>query len=271
MADRPVLARPPVQVAGLVGSLDEIWRAICLLADTVVELPWTVVGGQMVFLHGLEHGRTPPRVSSDIDAAVDVRAERGAVRRLTAALHELGYELDGVSNDGHAHRFSKQAGSATAHVDVAVAGDAGPDGEGPAGVVVDLLVPEGLGARTDTTTVDGAEAFPAPGTSQALARTELVPVTVDGATVSLVPRPSLLGAIVAKAVACAVDRRDRERHHIDLVFLCGLVADPFALAEGTTRKDRQRLRRAAELVDATSPLWASNLSARPALEIIAGL
>ncbi|MDX3852139.1 hypothetical protein [Streptomyces sp. AK02-01A] len=33
---------------------------------------WTLIGGQMVLLHGLEHGRTPPAASLDLDVLADV-------------------------------------------------------------------------------------------------------------------------------------------------------------------------------------------------------
>lgn len=178
-------------------------------------------------------------------------------------LQEQGYRPAGVSPDGHAYRFTKQVGAAEARIDVTTDADDGA-------VVLDLLVPEGLGPRTDTTTVGSATAFPAPGISQALARTELVPVVVDDGVVSLVPRPSLLGAIVAKAVASVVDNQDRERHHRDLAFLCGLVDRPRALAHDTTPKDRQRLRRAAGVANPGAAWWRVDPDARVALEILAG-
>lgn len=262
MTDRTRIDRDPLELRWVTGALDELWHALCALADAAGDLPWTIVGGQMVLLHGLEHGRVPPRLSDDIDAAVDVRAAPGATRRLVEILQHLGYRSAGATLDGHAYRFSKQAGGAAAHVDVVV-------GEGD-DLVVDVLVPEALGERADTTTVGSATAFPAQGVRQALDRTEVVPVTVNGEQVSWVPRPSLLGAIVAKAVASVVDHQDPERHHQDLAFLCGLVNRPRDLAEQTTRKDRKRLRRAAQVVPEDSPMWNVDPDARAAFEILIG-
>jgi hypothetical protein len=45
------------------------------------------------------------------------------------------------------------------------------------------------------------------------------------------------------------------RTYRDLALLCALVEDPFDLAEQMTRKDRQRLRRAAALVEDAHPAW----------------
>ncbi len=242
----------------LAGSLDDIWRGLADLAIAAGDLPWTIVGGLMVLLHGLEHGTTPDRVTNDIDAAVDVRIDPRGVARLVSVLSGLGYETAGTSPEGHAYRFEKLASSRAL---VAAGQDARSD------LVVDVLVPEGLGLRADITTVGRATAFPVSGLTQALRRTELVPVDIDR-TVVWIPRPNLLGAIVAKATACDVDSQDTGRHHTDLAFLCGLADDPFALAEDVDPKDRRRLRRAADILPHDHGVWRIDPDARTALEIL---
>lgn len=72
---RSRLDRPPIELPTLSGPLALVWEALATLSKEIDDLPWTIVGGQMVLLHGLEHERNPHRVSSDIDAAVDVRAD----------------------------------------------------------------------------------------------------------------------------------------------------------------------------------------------------
>lgn len=137
---------------------------------------------------------------------------------------------------------------------------------------VDVLAPEGLGPHADLRTIGTGTAFPVPGVSQALTRTELVPVRAGG-TVHWVPRPSLLGAIVGKATGAVVDKADPERHRADLAFLCGLVTDPFALAEDVTKKDRARLRAAAAKLGPDHPAWrhaAVPVDAQLALETLIG-
>ncbi len=120
---------------------------------------------------------------------------------------------------------------------------------------VDVLAPEGLGPRTDLTTTPPGRTLQVPGGTQALDRTELVPVTV-GDHQGMVPRPSLIGAIVAKAAAVDVDDiPDAQR--LDLALLLSLVNDPIALADQLTKKDRQRLRSRSEMVDTDQRAWAS--------------
>ncbi len=206
----------------------------------------------MVFLHAAEHDVDVHRVSADIDAAVDVRADPAGLKKLMAVLAVLGFESCGESPEGHAHRFERRTEAGVATFDISV----DPD---DVVVQVDVLVPEGLGLRTDLRTVAAGTAFPAPGVSQALARTELVPVRSAGA-VSWVPRPTLLGAIVGKATAATVDHSDPARHLSDLAFLCGLVVDPFALSEEVTKKDRARLRAAGAKLGADHPAWMSAAS-----------
>ena len=59
-------AASTVRLPTLAGHDDELW-------DTLIELSgvrpgeWTLIGGQMVFLHAIENGATPPRISTDLD------------------------------------------------------------------------------------------------------------------------------------------------------------------------------------------------------------
>ena len=245
MSRFPVLDRPPVVIPMLVGALEVVWQGIVELAGAV-EVPWTIVGGQMVLLHGLEHGATPPRVSDDIDAAVDVRADPAAVQKLTATLLHLGFDSAGESPEGHAYRFVKQVGEAVATIDVSTAK--------PSGLQVDVLVSRRSRRTGGHSNRRRRHRLPSAGVTQALARTELVPVHFDSRHV-LVPRPSLLGALVLKAAASVVDPSDQDRHRSDLAFLCGLVEDPFAMRELLTKKDLQRLRLAGKRFPPEHPAW----------------
>ena len=85
---------------------------------------------------------------------------------------------------------------------------------------IDLLAPEGLGP---VTTTPPGRTVQVPGGTQALDRTALLPVEHAGQR-GLVPRPSLLGAIVVKAAAISVDDLPRAQEH-DLALLLSLVAD----------------------------------------------
>ncbi len=214
MNERPILDRPAVRLPAFAGSSD-IWA-------TLIELSagghpeWTLVGGQMVMLHAAEHSVPPLRVSRDIDVVVNARVVTAALRGFVSGITKSGFQLAGASPDGVAHRYTR------------------------GGASIDVLAPEGLGPRTDLTTTPPGRTIQAPGGTQALARTELVPVEHAGQR-GLIPRPSLLGAVVMKAAAAAVDDAP-QAHQQDLALLLSLVPDPGAMAAEMTRTDRVRLR-----------------------------
>ncbi|MEZ0065022.1 hypothetical protein ABIA32_001010 [Streptacidiphilus sp. MAP12-20] len=236
---RPVLGT--IELPAMGGATDALWHLLMRLAQSI-DVPWTLVGGQMVMLHGLQRGRPSPRVSADIDTVIDVRTEPRGMRRVVATLLALDLEPAGMpSPDGLMHRYVKP-GTGVA-VDLAVPGAS-----------VDVLVPEGLGPTADVGTSLGGRAFPVQGASQALGRTQIVPVRYDGIDAN-VPRPDLLGAIVCKAVAAVVDYKSPERHTRDLAFLCTLAEDPFLLAAQLTSKDRKRMSAAAHKLHADSATW----------------
>lgn len=224
--------RPSVTLPPLASPVDQLWHVLLDLAEQLT-VPWTIVGGQMVLLHALEHGRIPPQVSQDGDVIADVRATTGAIRAVVAAVEAAGFHLDGMSPTHLAHRYIR------------------PSSPGP--VTIDVLAPEGLGPRADLTTTRPGRTIQVPGGTQALARTELVDVRHDGRSGTL-PRPSLLAATVGKAAACGLPG-NTDRHHRDLALLCALIPDPFAMREELTRKDSQRLRTAGRLHDPRHPGW----------------
>jgi hypothetical protein len=183
----------------------------------------------MVHLHALEHAAAPPRLSTDLDIVVNARVVSGAVARFVTAIEERGFTHDGMSPEGLAHRYRR--------------------GE----VSIDVLAPEGLGVRADLTTTRPGRTLEVPGGTQALLRTELLPVATQSND-GLVPRPSLLGAIILKALAVGVDDAPKAQR-LDLAFLLSLVEDPIALADQVDAKDRQRLLERNELLDANHLTW----------------
>ena len=230
------MSTPTVRLPTLSSPVDELWHALFDLADTVA-VPWTLVGGQMVLLHALEHGQVPSQVSQDADVIVDIRAAPTAIRDVVAGLEGAGFTLDRIGPDGVAHRYvraTRSTGSTRA-------------------VAVDVLAPEGLGRRADLTTTKPGHTLQVPGGTQALERTERVVVVHEGRRAK-VPRPTLLAAIVGKAAACGLPG-DPARHFRDLALLCALAADPFAERDGLTPKDHQRLKLGGPLADAQHPAW----------------
>lgn len=188
----------------------------------------------MVLLHALEHGVEPPQVSQDGDVIGNVRSDQQALRKIVAALEEGGFEVDGMSPDGLAHRYRKPAG--------------------PRDVLIDVLAPDGVGGKADLTTTRPGRTLEVPGGTQALDRTERVLVTHDQRQ-ALVPRPSLLAAIVGKGAACNLPG-DVSRHLRDLALLCAIVEDPYTLSEQLSKKDLQRVRQGAALHDTAHIAWS---------------
>jgi hypothetical protein len=74
---------PRIVLPSLSAPVDELWHVLLNLAEQL-QVPWTLVGGQMVLLHALEHGQTPPVVSQDGDMLADIRAEQAALKAIVA-------------------------------------------------------------------------------------------------------------------------------------------------------------------------------------------
>jgi hypothetical protein len=220
-----------IELPVLPPPLDELWHTLLDLGDQL-DVPWALIGGQMVLLHAIEHDQVPPQVSQDGDVIADIRAVPGALTQVVAGLERMGFGLQSISADGLAHRYTRAAE--------------------PRPVVIDVLAPEGLGERADLTTTPPGRTIEVPGGTQALSRTETITVVHEGRS-GTIPRPTLLAAIVGKAAATALP--GPERHYRDLALLCALVGDPFELVDQMTRKDRQRLRLASKLLDDSHPAW----------------
>ena len=216
-----------------------LWNVLLDLSERLPRV-WTLIGGQMVLLHGLEHDREPPAASTDLDVLADVQADQRSLRRLVAALTELGFESDGETPEGKAYRYTRS--DAESHL------------------VVDLLAPDHLGARADLTTTPPGTTLEAPGGRQAIGRTERVAVQL-GTRSGVIYRPSLLGAIVGKAAALSIPSGSKAKHYRDLAFLLSLPANPLALKQQLTRGDRRKLAGARALDDPAHAAWRELLDA----------
>lgn len=76
----PIADCDPVRLPRLPGHDDDLWSALIELSE-LCPGEWTLIGGQMVFLHAMEHGADPPRVSTDLD--VFVNSLRRSSRRVS--------------------------------------------------------------------------------------------------------------------------------------------------------------------------------------------
>jgi hypothetical protein len=195
------------------------WQSIAAMASDVGATDWAIVGGQMVLIHAAAFGVAPPRVTTDGDIVVDVRSfGRQAMKRIARSLLDAGFTME-TSPEGIS-RFTRQQAK------------------------IDLLAPDGMGTAAIVTAAPG-RAVQAPGTTQALERTEVMTVQFGDQFVA-VRCPSLLGAIIAKASAVSgipATTTERLKHQRDLAFLLSLAAlgDLRAMQKSMTAKDRRRL------------------------------
>lgn len=141
----PVLDREPVRLPILAGYEHSLWETLLELADLRPQ-EWTLIGGQVVFVHAIESDVEPVRVSSDLDVLVNARVVTGGVREFVRAIQGRGFVLAGASPEGLAHRYYRGR------------------------VSLDVLAPEGLGPGTDITTTPPGRTLQVPGGTQAIAR-----------------------------------------------------------------------------------------------------
>lgn len=224
-----VIEREPLVLPATSEYEAELWKTLLELTEQHSG-EWTLIGGLMVFVLALEHDTTPPRVSTDIDVLVNARVMSDSIPEFVRELEQRGFELAGFSAEGVAHRYHRR------------------------GISVDVLSPEGMGTRANLSTTSSGHTVEVPGGTQALDRTELLPIVV-GTTTGHIPRPSLLGAIICKACAVFVDD-EPDAQRVDLAFLLSLVDDPVAMREELENKDRSRLMALQGLSDPNDPAWA---------------
>jgi predicted nucleotidyltransferase len=208
------------------GAEAAVWATALAVSGALDDLPWVLVGAQMVMLLEQEAGRPSGRTTGDVDAMVDVRAVAGATRTATARLLAAGFEPDGAS---HPYRFHRGTES------------------------VDLLAPDHLGRRADLVTVPPGTTASIPGGTRALATRRVLEVSVAGGTTGVLPVPSLAGAIVLKLQAWASRQADRDAE--DLVRLLALVGDVEAVRAELKPAERRLLGRVRPLADDRSRTW----------------
>ena len=218
----------PVVLPVLSGQQAQAWDTLMSVAGSLGE-GWTLIGGQMVLLHQSE--RQPAAVhpspdaslrwSYDLDVVVNLRAGRSRMDHIDSALRVHGFEQQHLPI-GHRYIASN-------------------------GIVFDVLAPDHLGKHLPR--LGRGNTLQAAGGTQALKRSELVEVEHNQRR-ALIPRPSLVGAILIKIAAASgpAGGRGNRRHLLDVVTLATLITPQDVAAAALTRNERKRIHRAAQAV-----------------------
>jgi hypothetical protein len=220
-----------------------LWAVVLSLAvEFGAEREWSLIGGLMVQLHAFEH-EDEPRPTIDIDLIGGARRPPRMTESMASVLVGRGAEVADPprSSPDLGYRFECE------------------------GETVELLGPDGL--RSDPKTVGNLKTFQTEGGSQALRRTEVVLVSLDGEEPVAVRRPNLLGAILIKARVVAKKReRKFESDREDLVRLLAYVDDARELVGEMSRKEPRWLRDAEAAIDFDDP----GLTAQFTVDALAG-
>jgi len=209
----------PVSMPAMGEAQTQSWHALMDLYERI-NSGWTLIGGQLVHLHCAERGASPTRPTNDIDTVVDIRASQMMLATFTGVLKDMGFTPE-TSAEGIQHRWRRDKAQ------------------------IDVLIPEGVGERSAARAgAGGARTIRAPGTTQALKRSEAVMVVVEGRT-GTVLRPNLVGALIGKAAARTEIPSDSAstRHCTDFVVLASLVSARDFRETALEKKDRARLRK----------------------------
>lgn len=134
-----------IELPPLPAPVNELWHVLLDLGERLT-VPWSVIGGQMVLLHALEHGHEPPEISQDGDVIADIRVDPASITAIVAELEQMGFAPE-ISADGIAHRYTR-AGESRA-------------------VVIDVLAPEHVGERANLTTSPPGRTIEVPAGTQA--------------------------------------------------------------------------------------------------------
>ena len=96
-----------IEIPDLGEDFHQMWIELIVLAENP-PAPWVLIGAHMVAIHGWERGREQIRPSKDADILVDARAVTDGTARMSEALIDRNYRLDGISPDGIGHRFIRE-------------------------------------------------------------------------------------------------------------------------------------------------------------------
>jgi len=238
VADRTVAAAV-VHIEPVGVEAENLWSLALELAEALgPKREWSLIGGLMVQLHGLEHD-DELRPTVDIDLLGGARKPPAMTEEIASLVAERGAKLATPprSQPEVGYRFEL-------------------DGE-----IVEILGPDGL--KGDPKTLGKMTTIQVPGGTQALRRSEVVLVALGDSPPIAVRRPSLLGAILIKARVVAKRRKEKfDSDRQDLIRLLSYVEDPRALAHDEQLKatEKKWLRKVERALAFEDPALAALLS-----------
>lgn len=203
-----------------------VWSTALDVARLFDDLPWVVIGAQMIMLLEREAGRPSGRTTGDVDAVVDVRILARGMRAAADRLVAAGFELGSAE---HPYRFVRGAEQ------------------------VDLLAPDHLGEHVDLTTIPPSVTTEIPGGSRALATSRKVDVDIIGIGSGALQVSSVAGAIVLKVHAWHARQSLRDAE--DIVRLLALITDVETVAGELKVAERRMLGQVAPLADRVHGAW----------------
>lgn len=205
-----------VHLPALGEAQKQSWHALMDLFEHI-DTNWTLIGGQLVHLHCAERGVFPTRPTNDVDTVVNIRARPTMLATFSGTLKGLGFTAD-TTGEGIQHRWRRDLAQ------------------------IDVLIPEGVGERAAARGgAGGAPTVSAPGSTQALTRSQPIHVMTQGRT-GTVLRPSLISARDVRETELA--RKDRERL-AKMLRYCR--ADDSAMALNNAAQTLERLEHATRL------------------------
>ena len=207
---------------------DEVFQIAYILPKSI----WMLIGGLMIQAHahfaGLES-----RATTDIDMLIDVMTNKAYIGSVISGLEKMGYTPNEPGIRGSAfHRMTKD------------------------GLTVDVLIAEHLPSRKRiAASFNNWPMMEIPGGSQALDR-QMTVILISKGIEREVRIPDLLGALVLKAAAYTVDKRDRGRHLEDVAVIASLITNHANELKRLQGSDKKRLRSVmAALIDENHPAW----------------
>jgi len=220
----------PIVIQSRTEEERRLWAVVQSLAvEFGSEGEWSLIGGLMVQLHAFER-EDEPRPTADIDLLGGARKPPRMTESMASLLLERGAEVADPprSSPDLGYRFEYEGRPSSSSVPMGFAAIRRRFGK--------------------------LKRFQTEGGSQALRRTEVVRVSLDGEEPVAVRRPNLLGAILIKARVVAKKRRRKfESDREDFVRLLAYVEDARALAADMSRKEPRWLRDAGAAIDFDEP------------------